>query len=217
MTQPFYVKDCALAVLSTGEAAGSLSELKERLSTIPSSSLYYHFWGRRLRPSFGHPELHNDFALWTYLCLHDKVLSERLGIIDPTDFADLEDLRGTLLHVLSERLQEETHFVAWPTQENKFHFLESIIVVFDASTTIDKPADLKIHLPSFTHTSLFYHFIDARRRTASSRDDFSVWLQEEGGPEYDELVNKIQHIDPYFLSLHEQKHKLIEIINRHFI
>jgi Family of unknown function (DUF5752) len=214
VAQPFFVKDCALAVISTGEAAASIVEFKDVLTRIPASSLYFHFWGRHFRPSFVHPELHNDFARWTSHYLHDPILAERLGIVDPTEYADLEELRQAVLEVIEQRL-EEIERISWSTRENKFHFLRSVIVVFDTSTTIAHPFELKTLLPTLTATSIFYHFIDARRRTPTSIDDFSSWLAEEGG-EYADLLKKIQHIDPYFLSLTEQRQKLTEIMGSYF-
>jgi hypothetical protein len=213
MAKPFCVKDCALAVMSTGEAAGSLVELKEVLGRVPTSSLYFHFWGRHFRPFFLHPELHNDFALWAYRHLNDHILAERLGILDPMDYNSLEELRKAILEAIEQRLDEVEHL--WGTsRENKFHFLRSRIVVFDTEMTIECPADLKTHLPAFTSSSFFYHFIDARRRTADGSDDFSAWLTEEAVN--GELMHQIQHIDPFFLSLLEQRQKLTEMLVNHF-
>lgn len=213
MTKPFFVKDCALAVISTGEAAGSLVELKEVLARIPTSSIYFHFWGRHFRSSFASPELHNDFARWAYLQLHDRILAERLGIVDPTDYTDLEGLRRALSEVIEQRLEEIEHI--WGTnRENKFHFLRSEIVVYATETVIGHPVDLKTILPTLTPTSIFYHFIDARRRTPNETDDFSFWLTEQGID--GEIMAKIQHIDPYFLTLTEQRQKLTEIMVSHF-
>lgn len=214
MAKPFFVKECALGVLSTGEAAGSIIELKEILSRINTTSLYFHFWGRHFRPSFTHPEFHNDFARWAYTALHDPILAERLGILDPTEFEDLEELRQATIEIVEQRL-DEIELIRWSTREHRFHFLRSIIVVFDTTTTISHPCELKTLLPTLSSTSIFYHFIDARRRTPNGTDDFSYWLAEEG-PEYGDLLKKIQHIDPYFLSLNEQKQKLTEIISNHF-
>lgn len=213
MTKPFLVKDCALAVISTGESAGSLIEFKEVLARVPTSSLYFHFWGRHFRPSFIHPELHNDFSLWSYRDLHDQILAERLAILDPTDYEDLEELRRVIFEVIEQRLDELEHL--WGTDRaRRFHFLRSEIVVFSTAIKIDQPTDLKTHLPSLTTSSFFYHFIDARRRTESGMDDFSFWLNEEGIN--GDLLTQIQHIDPYFLSLTEQRQKLTEMMVKHF-
>ena len=214
MGKPFKIKDCALAVVSISEAAASIIEFKEKLMRIPVSSLYYHFWGWHFRPSFVHPEFHNDFARWTHQHLHDSILAERLGIIDPTEYDDLENLRKKILEVIEERI-EEIEFLTLSTKENKFHFLRSVIVVFDTGVVIGHPSELKMALSAFSDTSIFYHFIDARRRTAAGTDDFTAWLIEENVND-DALLQKIQHIDPYFLSLAKQKQKLIEIMDSYF-
>lgn len=211
-TRPFFVKDCALAVIATGESATSLAQLKEVLRRIPESSIYYHFWGERLRPSFVHTEYQNDFSRWTHEQLHDKVLSERLDILDPTEFSSLEDLRNEIIEIIDERI-DELEYVFWTKKEVKFHFLRSIIIVFDMGETIQHPSELKGLLPKLPTSSIYLHFIDARKRTEKKADDFSSWLMEFG-KSYSGLVEEIQQIDPYFLSLAEVKQKLIEIVNK---
>jgi hypothetical protein len=42
--------------------------------------------------------------------------------------------------------------------------------------TLEKPAELATAMLNLTTSSIFYHFIDARRRTSDGRDDFSDWL-----------------------------------------
>ena len=209
---PFHVKDCSLALIATGEAAASLVELRDQLYRIPTSSLYYHFWGGRLRLSFAHPEYHNDFSYWAHFSLHDEILTERLSIIDPTEYADLEELRKRVIDIIEERL-EEIEYVVW-TRENKFHFLRSIIVVYDVGQKTMAPSELKGIIPKIPLTSIFYHFIDARRRTQEGSDDFSLWLSSFDR-QFSELISKIKLIDPYFLSLSEIRQKLVELFNQY--
>lgn len=213
MVEPFSVKDCALAVISTGISAASIVEFKGAITHIPTSSLYYHFWKRHFWHSFVYPEFHNDFAEWAYHYLHDPILSERLGIIDPNEYSSLDELRNEMLEIIEQRI-DEMEYIQWSTRENKFHFLRSEIIVFDTMSIIETPAKLITVLPQLTSTSIFYHFIDARRRTPNKMDDFSNWLKDFG-PEYEVLLKKIQHIDPYFLSLKEQRERLTQIIGAH--
>ncbi len=214
MENPFLVRDCALAVVSTGISAASIVEFKEAIAKVPAGSLYYHFWGRHFRTSFVDPGLHNDFSRWTYLQLHDRILSERLSIIDPTEYVDMEELRRVIIEIFDQRL-DEIEFATWSTRENRFHFLRSVIVVFGTATSIQHPHDLKNVLPTLSTTSIFFHFIDARKRTQNNIDDFSCWLSQYGS-QYTDLLQKIQHIDPYFLSLAEQKQKLSDLMNEYF-
>lgn len=215
MSEPFLIKDCALARISTGESAISLMHLRDILTRIPLSSIYYHFWGSRLRPSLMHPEYLNDFAHFAHYSLNDDYLAERFGVIDPTVCNDLEELRAILIDIIEERL-DEIRFAVWSKDGQRFHFLRSITVVFDTPLLIQTPSEFKSIVPILSTSSIFYHFIDARRRTPEKTDDFSYWLSsyKENFPE---LVEKIGHIDPYFLSLLEIRQKLSECFNQYLL
>src|SRR3972149_12217972 len=95
-SHPFAVIDCAMLSIATGVSAQNLRELRDRLRSLPASSLYFHFWGAHLRPGFEEPEYNNDFALWAKHGLNDLGLAERLSVIDPPSFGDLESLREGL-------------------------------------------------------------------------------------------------------------------------
>jgi len=57
-----------------------------------------------LRSTFDNPDDRNDFAVWSKLYLGDRVLAERLGILDPYEYSSLGELRGATLEVIDERL-----------------------------------------------------------------------------------------------------------------
>ncbi len=213
MSNSFDVKDSNLSLRTTGEIAASLLEFKDLLYQIPISSLYYHFWGRRLRISFIHPEYHNDFAEWAHFGLHDEILAERLTIIDPTEYPDCEQLRKQVIDVIEDRL-EEIEYILWSRKEYKFHFLQSILIVYDLGIKITSPVELKNIISKLPLTSIFYHFIDARARTVDGSDDFSFWLLGFDN-KFTDLIKKIKLIDPYFLLLSEIKQKLTELFNEH--
>jgi hypothetical protein len=214
MVVPFAVKDCALAAIATGKRAQNLRELRDNLQTIHPGSIYYHFWGGLLRPRFDDPEYNNDFAGWVRHGLHDHMLAERLGVVDPTDYQDIEDLRRELIDVIEERL-EETELVQWSRSDQQFHFIRSQIVVFDTYKRIDTPEELAMAVPNMSIGSIFYHFIDARRRTEESVDDFEAWLAGFGD-KHAALYNKIAAIDPYFISLSELRQQLVSLFSAHF-
>ena len=215
MIDPFAVKGCALIAIATGERANDLRELRDRLETTRPGCIYYHFWGGLLRPSFDDPEYQNDFAVWAYYGLHDRFLAERLSLVDPTDFADLEDLRRELIEIIEERL-DENELVSWTASHQQFQFIRSQIVVFDTGIRISKPEELKELIPQLTVGSVFYHFVDARGRTAKKNDDFSEWLMGFGDS-YDELLEQIATLDPYFKSLTELRAQLAEIFEGYFL
>jgi len=207
MGEPFAVKDCTLIAIATGEEAHNLREFNDRLKTLHPGCIYYHFWGGMLRPSFDEPEYQNDFAAWAWRSLHDTRLAERLAIVDPSHHPDIEDLRRELIDTIEERLAE-SEWVPWARSGQRFKFIRSQIVVFDTGKRITRPKDMAEQIAGLSLGSVFYHFIDARRRTDSGRSDFVEWLQADDSQRYAEFIGSINAIDPYFTTLAELRREL---------
>ncbi|HEY3294078.1 MAG TPA: DUF5752 family protein [bacterium] len=214
MPEPFAVKDCALIAIATGRHARNLRELAGYLSEVPLGSIYHHFWGGRLHTQFDEPEFQNDFAGWVRHALHDEALSERLGMLDPTRVSDLEALRVELLDILDESLNSLEN-PPWAQADQPFSFVRSQLVIFDTQHRIAEPAGLKDIAPGFTVGTIFYHFIDARRRRPEGIDDFRGWLLDFG-EEYKSLIDQLAAIDPYFRSLAELKDRLSTVFQTYF-
>jgi hypothetical protein len=212
--QPFRMQDCALIAIATGEKAQNLRELRDRLKDIHSSSLYYHFWGGLLHHHFDDPEFQNDFARWAAYNLNDAKIAEQLSIIDPKAYDNLEDLRTELIEIVEERLSESEH-VPWVKTGMEFHFIRSQIVIFDTGKSYNEPVDLLEVIPGMSLGSIFFHFIDSRRRTAEKRNDFSVWL-EGFGDTHRKLIEDLDKIDPYFTSLTELRQDINKIFINYF-
>ncbi len=211
---PFIVRDCALIAQALGTRAQNLRELRDGLQTVDQASLYYHFWGSRLRPRFDDPEYNNDFAAWARHALHDWVLAERLALVDPTDVADMEELRQELIEVIEERL-DEREIIPWSRHDQQFHFLTSQIVVFDTHKRLWESRDLMAAMETMSRSSVFYHFIDARRRHPEGWDDFRAWLQ--GRPDgHAVLCQHLADIDPFFSTLMELRDQLADVFQEHF-
>ena len=212
--EPFAVRDCALIAIATGKRAQNLRELRELLRDIDLNCIYYHFWGGLLRPRFDNPEYHNDFAIWIAHGLHNKILAERLAVIDPVVYESLEDLRGELIDIIEESL-DETEYPLWAKRDDQFEFIRSQMVVFHANVLVKHPAEFIELLPRMSPGSIFFHFIDGRRRNTNGMDDFSNWLLDFGA-EYQGLIECIQRIDPYFSSLSELRRQLAKIFAGYF-
>jgi hypothetical protein len=210
----FAIKDCALAIMATGRRAQTLREMRDILREVHPGSIYHHFWGTLLRPQYVDREYNNDFATWCYQNLHDVPAAERLAVIDPVDYADIEGLRQELIEVIDERL-DETEVMLFARGDQQFHFVRSTIVVFDTHKVLRHPRELVDVLPTMSVGSIFYHFIDARRREPLGEDDFQAWLSALG-PEYLDLMQTVAHVDPYFESLFELRDRLLEIFARYF-
>lgn len=212
--QPFSFKDCTLAAIATGKRAQNLRELRDHLMHVDAGCIYYHFWGGRLRPQFDEPEYNNDFAAWCRHALRDDVAAERLSVVDPTGYDSMEELRSEVIEILEERLYER-EFIPWAKNEEQFSFIRSQIVVFGTTHTISDPKELPAVFEDISASSIFYHFIDARRRTPDGKDDFSTWLGGLNG-DYEELVTRLADIDPYFVTLSELRGQLSALFSDYF-
>jgi hypothetical protein len=213
-TQALRIQDCALIAIATGEKAQNLRELRDQLKNIHPGCLFYHFWGGLLNPHFDDPEFQNDFAVWAKHNLHDSKISEQLSLIDPNVFKDIEDVRKELIEVIEERLSESEH-VPWVKTGQEFHFIRSQTVIFDTGVSYKDPRDLLEVIPNMSLGSIFYHFIDSRRRTSDKRNDFSVWLTGFGD-KYKELIKDLDNIDPYFTTLNDLRHEVYIVFHNYF-
>lgn len=213
-SESFVVKDCAVIAIATGRRALTLRELREHLISIDADSIYHHFWGGLLRPRFDDPEYNNDFAAWAYHGLHERKLAERLGVIDPSDFPKMEDLRQELIDIIEERL-EESEIMPMAPLDRQFNFIRTHLVVFDTHRRLNETTELVEAVPNMSLGSIFYHFIDARRRTPENIDDFRAWL-EGFGDTYQDLIDQLAAVDPFFPTLTELRDRLASVFGEYF-
>jgi hypothetical protein len=210
----FVVKDCSVLTVATGVSASSLIDLREKIALAGLECLYYHFWTTRLRPYFVHSGYHNDFAVWVHQVLNEAALAEKLSVLDPLRFNSLEDLRSSILEILDEGLDANVSS-PWLKKEQFFHFISSKIIVMNTLKTMDRPEDLVHTIDHLSTSSIFYHFIDARRHARTSQDDFSLWLGSFGEA-FQPLIQRFAAVDVYFLSLSEIKKRLSNIVHDFF-
>lgn len=188
-----------MTALATGLDARNLRELRDRVKRIPEGSLYYHFWGRLLRPVFERREYNNDFANWCAYSLRDRRLAERLALIDPADFPDMERLREEVVDIIEDRLAEAPE-APWAVSDETFHFIQGQLVVFDTHRRIEAPEELAELCPRLSLSSVYYHFVDARNRSPDGTDDFQRWLRQVA-PDDTRICDRLQRVDLSFITL----------------
>lgn len=204
----FEVKDCTLITRMAGvDSAMTLRELRERVTVCPVECLFHHFCETVLRPTFDDPEFRNDFAVWAARNLRDRVLAERLGILNPYAFNNFEELREAVIDTIDDRMSELPTIPTVKRGED-FQFMQAATVVFTLDWQIEGPNQLPAAIPRMTNNSIYYHFIEARRRTEGGIDDFTAWLQDcQNG--HDEMIQALSEIDFYYMTLTELKDSLI--------
>lgn len=212
--QDFVLKDCTLIAIATNKRASTLKELRDHIETLGLDSLYYHFWANLLLPRFEEREYINDFASWARHSLSDPKLAEQLAVLDPVTFSNPEELRYHLLEYIDDRLEESEH-LQWFRASSRFEFLRSQIVVFDTHTKVSEPHEMSDLIPKMSVGSVFYHFVDARRRAKDKADDFRHWLALFGET-YQPLIDRLSNIDPYFTSLVELRCQVSEAFTDYF-
>jgi hypothetical protein len=206
----FNIRDCTLLTRTSGmPAAINARELRDRIASCRQDVLYHHFCEAPLVPSFDNPDYQNDFAAWALLHLGDRVLAERLGIINPYVFADLERLRGEVLDILDQRLSE-IPFVPTCQAGGELFFTEAVTVVFDTGMRINSPEQLPEAIATMTTGSIYYHFLEARRRPPVGLDDFSAWLA--GFPGQEGWLSALQAVDFMFFTLTDLRQELVRVL-----
>jgi len=210
--EPFRIIDCALLQKMSGlPAAINLREMRERISSCSRNVLYHHFCETPLKPTFDYPDYRNDLAVWAKQRLGDDILAERLGIIDPYSFSSIDDLRKMVLEIFDERLNE-VEVVPSSSKGYEFYFMETTIIIFDTGNKINHPDELSASIRNMTNSSIYFHVLDAKRRSIKGIDDFSTWLQTSEG-NWDHYISAIQSIDVMFFTLGEIKNELVRLLD----
>src|SRR5262249_16335666 len=89
-----------LGVARGARRAADGQELLDGLEEVPLDSIYFHTHSYFLRHPYIAGPYPNDFANWAAIQLRDRVLGERLAVIDPSEVGDLEALRNELVTIL---------------------------------------------------------------------------------------------------------------------
>ena len=103
-TDPFRFIGCIELRQSLDQRATDERELLDRLEDVPAGSIFYHTHGYFLRHRPITTAYGNDFASWVAGQVRDQVLAERLAVINPFEFATLEDLREELMSSVHDHL-----------------------------------------------------------------------------------------------------------------
>jgi hypothetical protein len=197
----FVVMDCTLLTRMSGlPPAFNLRDLRDRIASCSDNVLYHHFCETPLRATFDDPEYRNDFAVWARNDLADKILSEKLGIIDPYEIESMTELKHQVIDIIDDRMSELSPWVPAVRPGREFFFMEALTVAFETDIRVARPADMADAVRAMTNGSIFFHYLEALKRPPVHEDDFTAWFKEcdrEGEP----YARAIAGIEVYFKSL----------------
>lgn len=210
----FEVKDCALLTRMSGlPPAFNLRELRDRIAACSENVLFHHFCETTLRGTFDNPDYRNDFAVWAKLYLGDRVLAERLAVLDPYEFSSLGELRSATLEVIDERLGESA-MIPWAHPGDELFFMEATTVVFDTGIRVSHSREFAAAIAAMTVGSVYFHFLEARRRPPLGKDDFTAWLLEnDNGGKNRAYIEALSRIDFYFHTLPHLRKELMRVLS----
>lgn len=194
-----------------GRRASDVQELLETLEEVPLDCIYFHTHSYFLRHSAIAGPYPNDFANWTAIQVRDRVLGERLAVVDPFEAGDLEALRTELITIVDDHLTG-IGFVPRVVFGDPFYFMQSRIQAVPTGAKARSLEEFAEILERVDASSIYFHVFDARARKSRGRSDFQVWVEDILG--LPELGKAVAAVNPYATSLEGVREHLVALCRR---
>jgi hypothetical protein len=207
---PFVFIGCVELRQALDHRARDERELLDRLEEVPSGSVFYHTHGYFLRHRPITTAYGNDFAAWVASQVHDQVLAERLAVVNPFEFADLELLREELASVIHDHLQRLSTVPRVDLGE-PFYFQQSHIVEVPLGPGANTLAEFRTGLVEVDSSAIYFHMVEARARLGRRSGDFAEWIRSS--LELPELAERIERIDTYMTSLERVRARVLSLVD----
>jgi hypothetical protein len=205
---PFFFTGCWELREMVGRSARDEQQLLEAIEEIPLDSLSYHTHSFFLRHKYIAGPYPNDFATWAAIQVRDRVLGEKLGILDPYDFENLEALRTEIVNIIDEHLSQ-LQIIPRVIYGEPFHFMQSRIIEVPTGLEARTLTEFRNILVTVDASVVYYHSFEAILRLGRRMGDFALWIEEQ--LELPELAKKISKIDFYMTSLESIRHRIIKL------
>src|SRR5579863_4238067 len=148
--KPFYFNTSEHLLRIGRQKATTLPELLHALQTCPDDSIFQHTFRTLQEHHFIRQGFSNDFAHWSLSACHEPVLAEQLASVDVREFTAIDGLRGRMVEILDQFLQEHPRSGSRPGHE-PFYFCASDIVVLP---TLFAPDSLPAFLDGLNQVSV---------------------------------------------------------------
>jgi hypothetical protein len=185
-------------------------ELMDRLEEVPGGSIFYHTHGYFLRHRPVGMAYGNDFARWVAVDVRDQGLAERLALVDPFEWREIEDLREELITIIHDHV---IRLSSVPRVEfgEAFHFQQSHIVEVPLGPTARTLPEFRAGLAAVEASAIYFHMVEARARLGRSSGDFVEWIRTSLG--LPDLADRIARIDTYMTSLERVRAKVLSLVD----
>jgi len=201
-----------VACLELREFVGARAEderqLADLIEQVPLDSIYYHTHGFFLRHKFLSGLYPNDFASWVAVQLRDQTLGERLAMVDPAEFASLDDLREALAGTIDDHLRRLPSAPRIVSAE-PFDFVRSRIVEVPAGPLVRTLEEFRQALLDVDASAIYFHVVEARLRLGRGQNDFAEWIERALG--LAALAARVRALNPYTGSLERTRTRLLQL------
>ncbi|HET6781512.1 MAG TPA: DUF5752 family protein [bacterium] len=204
---PFEFMACIGLRQMLGRSAWDERELLEGIQEAPADSIYFHTTNAFLRSRYISAPYTNDFATWAAIQVGDRVLGERLAVVDPFAFNDVEGLRGELVSIVDDHLRG-LQMVPRIVYGEPFHFMRSTIIAVPTGLRAHTLVEFSAALRRVDLSVVYYHIFEPvrdRERVANPAN----WLEHSLG--MPNLAAQVRGLNPYVRSLEGLRARLVEL------
>ncbi len=194
-----------------GRSAHDEQQLLEAIEEIPLDSLYYHTLSFFLRNKYIAGPYPNDFATWAAIQVRDRVLGEKLSILDPYDFENLESMRAEIVAIIGRHLSL-LPIIPRVIYGEAFYFMQSRIIEVPTGLEARTLPEFRDILATVDVSSIYYHCFEAMLRLGRRRGDFALWIEDQ--LENQDLAVAISNLNLFMSSLETIRHRIINLCDR---
>ena len=205
---PFHFMACWELREMLGRRANDLQELIDALEEVPVDSIYFHTHSYFLRHPYIAGPYPNDFATWAAIQVRDRVLGERLAVIDPFEVGDLEALRNEVISIIDDHISQ-VGSIPRVVYGEAFYFMQSRIHAVTAGAKARTLEELRDCLERVDASAIYFHVFEPMARKGRRRSDFATWIDEALG--LPALAASFTAVSPYATSLEGLRHRLIRL------
>ncbi len=207
--QPFQFMSASTITRICGNQANTIRELLEEIRRASDACIFTHTFQTLEEHHFLTEGFSNDFAHWVLTGCNEPRLAERLAALDVRQYKTIGGLRGDLIAVLEDYVENS------PEQADRlafepFYLCEAETVAVPAGRVACDLASFAEALQELGLDSIHYHFIVARLRPPQGVNDFCNWISDSLG--LPELARKIDAIDIYTNTLEGLRQRILEEI-----
>lgn len=204
---PFEFIACLGLRQMLGRSAWDERELLEGIEEVPADSIYFHTTNAFLRSRYITAPYANDFATWAAIQVRDRILGERLAVVDPFAFSDVEGLRIEIVSIVDDHLRR-MEMVPRIVYGEPFHFMRSTIIAVPTGLRAHTLKEFASALKRVDLSVIYYHMFEPVRDPERVADP-ATWLEQSLG--MPELAAKVRRLNPYVRSLQGLRARLIEL------